>query len=302
MSQRVEHEAADLFLRFRALVDDRLRDLSAAGNTYASALLTLGGDRPDAAEMRDAATALAAPLRNTATSIGVGTGAVRHSQLAWHLPDTDRRDLVAIQLDRAASPYEPGENRADYLLAAVNLSHELEDADDLFRRAVAAANDANPSPGDLLFNIGNHPLGTFRISGATLDTRPHAVYLASALARTPEQKAEVRARALALLGTPSAGYYAVRALQKLAAPDLARDVPLLATHANWAARSLAALTWATSSPDDPMIGQLLAQDNDVRVRKALASALSNADRTTATMAVEAALRTDPHFSVRSLLM
>lgn len=301
VSQRVEHEAADLFIQYSSLVDDRLRELSADGNTYASALLTLGGDAPDAAQMTAPAAALAAPLRNTATSIGVGTGAVRQSHLARHLPDTDRRDLVAIQLDRAASPHEPGDNRADYLLAAVNLSHDLDNTDDLYRRAVAVADDANPSLGDLMVNVGNHPLGTFRASGATHDTRPHGVYLASALARTPDQKAEVRARALALLGTPSAGYYVVRALQKLAPPDLALDVPLLATQADWAARSLAALTWATSSPDDPTIGLLLARDNDVRVRRALASAMSNADKTTATAAVEAALRTDRHFSVRSFL-
>lgn len=301
VSQRVEHEAADLFIQYRTLVDDRLRELSADENTYASAMLTLGGDAPDASQMSAAAVALAAPLRNTATSIGGGTGAVRQSQLAWHLPDTDRRDLVAIQLDRAASPHEPGDNRADYLLAAVNLSHDLDDVDDLYRRAVAVADDANPSLGDLMVNFGNHPLGTFRTSGATHDTRPHAVYLASALARTPDQKAEVRARALALLGTPRAGYYVVRALQKLAPPDLTLDVPLLATQADWAARSLAALTWATSSPDDPTIGLLLARDNDVRVRRALAFAMSNADKTTATAVVEAALRADRHFSVRSLL-
>ncbi|MDQ2706298.1 MAG: hypothetical protein M3Z25_01040 [Actinomycetota bacterium] len=302
VSQRVEHEAAAVFIRFRALVDDRLRELSAEGNAYATALLTLGGDTPDAAQMSAAAAALAAPLRNTATSIGVGTGAVRQSQLAWHLSDTDRRRLVAIQLDRAAAPYEPGHNRADYLLAAVNLSHDLDNTDDLYRRAVAASEDANPSLGDLMVNIGNHPLGTFRTSGAIVDTRPHAVYLASALARNPEQKAEVRARVLSLLGTPRADYYVVRALQKLAPPDLARDVPLLATQADWAVRSLAALTWATSSPDDPTIGLLLAQDNDVRVRKALASALANTDKTIATTtAVEAALRADRHFSVRSFL-
>lgn len=302
VSQRVEHEAADLFIRFRPLVEDRLRELSANGNTYASALRTLGGDVPDASQMTAAATALAAPLRNTATSIGVGTGAVRQSQLAWHLPDTDRRNLVAIQLDRAASPHEPGDNRADYLLAAVNLSHDLDDVDDLYRRAIAFADDANPSLGDLMVNVGNHPLGTFRTSVATLDTRPHAVYLASALAGNPDQKAEVRARALALLGAFRAGYYVVRALQKLAPPDLALDVPLLATQADWAVRSLAALTWATSSPDDPTIGLLLAQDNDVRVRRALALAMSNADKTMATAAAEAALRTDRHFSVRSILV
>jgi len=301
VSQRVEHAATDLFLRFPALVDSRLRALSADGNNYASALLALSGNAPDADQATAAGAALAAPLQSTATSIGVGTGTVRQSQLAWHLPAADRRELLAIQLDRAASPFEPGDNRADYLLAAVNLSHDLDDTDDLYRRAIAAANDPNPSQGDIMINLGNHPLGTFRSSGAILDTRPQALYLASALASTPAQLAEVRAHALSLLRTPGAGYFVVRALQKLAPPDLNRDVALLATHSDWAVRSLAAIIWAKNSPNDQTIGQHLAADHDVRVRRALASALPSDNHTHATEKVEVALRADRHFSVRFLL-
>ena len=301
VSQRVEHDAGELFGWFRPLVEGRLRELAELGNSNAMALLALGGGAPEPDQLTAAATALAAPLDNTATSIGIGTAAVRDSHLAWHLPAAERRALVAVQLDRVAAPYEPGLNRSDYLLAAVNLSHDLVDTDELFGRALAAADDGNPSMGDLIFGHGDHPLGSFRTSGALVDTRPHAVFLAAALARTPDQVEQVRAHAVALLGTPHAGYFAVRALQKLAPADLLRDVPLLAVQADWAARSLAASTWAASSPSDATVGLRLARDGDVRVRRALAAAVARAENTTVIAAVEVVLREDRHFSVRSVL-
>lgn len=300
VSQTVEHQAADLFRRFHDLVADRLRELASEGNTAATTLLIRDGDLPDQAQLANASARLTAPLRNTATSIGVGTDAVRQSELARHLPPEDRRHLVAIQLDRAASPYEPGHNRAEYLIAAANLSHDLDDTDELFRRATVAGDDAAPSPGDLMTGLGSHPLGTFRVSGQIHDTRPHAVLVAAALARTPEQRAEVRARALGLLEA-QANYYAVRALQALPSADLRDDLPLLVVQRDWPPRSLAAIIWATGSPTDDTIGLLLARDAELRVRKSLAGAAAQAVETPAIATVIAVLRNDAHSSVRSLL-
>lgn len=301
VSQMVEHEAADLFRQHHGLVINRLHELEAAGNISASALIVLSGATPSDAQAAGAARALAEPLRNTAECIGVGTGAVRQSQLAMHLPADDRRRLIAIQLDRAAAPYEPGDNRADYLLAATNLSIDLDDTDELFQRAITAAEDANPSAGDLMSTVGNHPLSAFRISGQTLDTRPHAVLLAAALARTPDQRTVVRGRALNLLSVPRDSYFAVKALQRLAPTALIEDLPLLVVQPDWSARSLAALTWATGSPTDTTIGLLLARDDDVRVRRALAHAIATVESTPTITAVNDVLRTDAHFSVRHQL-
>mgnify|MGYP006182971309 CR=1 FL=1 len=94
--------------------------------------------------------------------------------------------------------------------------------------------------------------------------------LAAALARTPNQKNQVRAHAINLLGLDDASFYCVRALQILNPPDLINDVPLLAVHQHWAARSLAAITWAQNTPIDPAVGMFLATDADPRVRRALA--------------------------------
>jgi len=79
-------------------------------------------------------------------------------------------------------------------------------------------------------------------------------------------------------------------------------VPLLATQQNWAARSLAALTWAASSPDDPAIGLLLAGDPDPRVRRALAHALRDSTHTAASTQVKDVMRTDKRYSIRSVLL
>ena len=305
VSQRVESQAGNLFVRYMDLVGDRLKALSAAGNTYAAAVLAWAGGPPDDEQLgkaRAAAIALSTPTTNTANSIGMGTDAVRQSLLARHLPTEERKELVRVQLEQAASPFEPGSNRIKYYTAAANLAHDLEDVDDLFEQALARADDAAPSPGDLMINMGNHPLSTFRINGMISDTRPQALLLAAVLARSPAQRAQVRSRAISLLGVDGAGWHVVRALRIIAPADLVRDVPLLATQQNWAARSLAALTWAASSPDDPAIGLLLAGDPDPRVRRALAHALRDSTHTAASTQVKDVMRTDKRYSIRSVLL
>jgi hypothetical protein len=228
----------------------------------------------------------------------MGTGAVRHSLLARHLPPEERKQLIQAQLERAVSPFEPGGNRSEYYTAAANLSHDLNEVDDLFEQALTQADNGSLSPADLMLNMGNHPLGTFRVNGMTTDTRPQALLLAAALARRSGQKERVRGRAISLLGIPGAGWYVVRALQVIAPADLVRDVPLLASQQDWAMRSLAAITWASSSPDDPRIGLLLATDPDVRVRRALARALPDSSVADAVAQVRAVMREDKRHSVR----
>ena len=68
----------------------------------------------------------------------------------------------------------------------------------------------------------------------------------------------------------------------------------------WALRSLAAILWAESSdmPDD--VGSAFAQDYDVRVRRALATALANRDNV-GSAHVRDVLHADSRWSVRSIL-
>lgn len=270
VAQRVEEYAADLFIRHQDLVGDQLRSMSSAGNARATTLLALidglsNDERVQAG--RAASRALTAPLTNTATSIGFGTDAVRQSHHARHLPPEERKELTRVQLERAASPFEPGENRIEFYAAAANLAHDIDNTDELFERAMAQADNASPSTADLLINSGNHPLSTFGVSGARSDTRAHALQLAASLARSPSQRTQVRDHAIRLLGKDGAAPYVSRALQIVAEGDLGRDVPLLATQKDPAARALAAYTWARSSSVDPALGLVLACDADARVRR-----------------------------------
>lgn len=304
VSQTVERKAANLFTRHADTVRERIAAMAAGGNRSAAALLARMTDDPTAEQLeaaRSAADTLSTPSGNTATSIGLGTGAVTQSLLARHLSQQERKMLVETQLEQAASPYEPGMNRADYYLAASNLADDLDGVDTIFDEAMRRASDQTPSQGDLLIGMGNHPLGTFRMSGMTVDTRPHATLLAAKLARSSEQKRRVRDHAISLLGVAGGGHLSVRALQILAPQDLVTSMPLLAVHQDWAARSLAAIIWAQSSPIDPAIGLLLASDRDKRVRRSLADAIRMASRSEAIETVSAKLSDDPRFSVRALL-
>ncbi|MEV6825557.1 hypothetical protein [Amycolatopsis sp. NPDC051102] len=304
-ANKVEEEAGDLVTSYPDLFRARLTELAAQDNRFAGVLLALITDKPSEAQLADARAAaeqLKKPSRNTALVMSVGTAAVRQSLLAERLPPDERAVLVQAQLDRAASPYEPGSNRADYYLAAAHLSADLEDVESLFAEALLRAGDPEPSNADLADRLGNHPLGMFRSSGAITDTRPYAVVLAAALARTDEQKARVRTCALGLLGLGrNAGYRAVQALQILGPGELLRDVPLLAVHQDWAARSLAAVTWPDSTPSEATVGLLLAHDPDQRVRRSLARAVHEAHHSESIERVRAVLGSDPRHSVRRLL-
>ncbi|MYW91702.1 hypothetical protein G3I59_14090 [Amycolatopsis rubida] len=147
VAHRVETSASELFSQHPDLVRPRLAELAAEGNRHAGALLSLITDEPSEAQLtaaRAAAVELMAASKNTAQSIGAGAGAGRQSLLALHLPPEERTPLVRAQLDRAASPYEPGTNRSEYYLAAAALSDGLEDVDALFEEAMGRADDARP--------------------------------------------------------------------------------------------------------------------------------------------------------------
>jgi hypothetical protein len=93
----------------------------------------------------------------------------------------------------------------------------------------------------------------------------------------------------------------VRALQVLSPQELSQDVAFLSAHSHWAARSLAAVVWASNSPVDVTIGLRLARDPDLRVRRSLADTVRTVESTEAIERTKAALESDPRHSVRRLL-
>jgi hypothetical protein len=302
VSSRVERAAHRVVQAHPDLVRDRLVAMAAQNNHYAARLLRLITDEPSADQLATAAAAatrLRTPPHSTAEAVGIGTGAPEHALLAALLPAAECRELARLQLMHARSPYEPGDNRVEYYEAARILAHDLDEVDDLFENAITLATDRSPSYGDIVHNVGTHPLSTFRTIGFITDTRPHALCLAAVLARAQNQKDRVQELAYTLIGSSErADWYITRTLQILNTND--RDLPFLATQPHWALRSLAAVTWASSNTAAPEIGRLLAEDADPRVRRALASALAESPNPAAPE-LGHHLSTDPCYSVRNLI-
>ena len=302
VSSRVERAARKVVQTYPAVVRDRLVAMATQNNHYASRLLNLITDEPNADQLvvaEAAAARLRTPPDSTTETVGIGTGAPEQALLAGSLPAVDRRELARLQLTHAHSPYEPGANRAEYYEAARLLAHDLDEVDDLFEDAITLATNRSPSEGDIVHNIGTHPLGTFRTIGFITDTRPHALFLAAALARTQEQKNRVQELAYTLIGSSDeANWYIAHSLRILGADD--RNLPFLATQPHWALRSLAAITWAQSSTAAPEIGRILTEDADPRVRRAIASALAESPNPAAPE-LRHHLLTDPCHSIRRLV-
>jgi hypothetical protein len=186
-------------------------------------------------------------------------------------------------------------------LAAANLVDDLPDIDarELFTRAIHEAAAPARSEADELTQMYSHPLGAMRF-GIGGNSRPAAVYLAARLARTEEQRRQVRQAALQLIGSDGdADFHVTQALRALG-DDLESDVPWLARQ-GWALRSLAGIIWADSSSLPSSIGEALAVDSDARVRRTLADALARRDPTDRAAAARGRLASDPRFSVRRLV-
>ena len=132
--------------------------------------------------------------------------------------------------------------------------------------------------------------------GIPRDSRGQAVLLASVLATNETQRNEVRRLVYALLGEES-DYWPTRALQRLG-ETVKDDLAFLASQ-GWAIRSFAARLWAEHG-EPSHLGKRLAADPDVRVRRALARALSQQPETSH-FALREQLAVDPAYSVRAAL-
>jgi hypothetical protein len=144
----------------------------------------------------------------------------------------------------------------------------------------------------------SNPLGAMRINDRS-DCRPAATYLAARLAKSLVEKRLVRDAALRLIGVGSDDDYRVTTTLQLVQSELGDSIGLLA-QGSWTLRSLAAILWAESTDMPDELGCAFSQDRDVRVRRALASALANAEHRQDADARDILLG-DPRWSVRSIL-
>jgi len=296
-----------------------LEQRAVKGDNWAREMLD--SDKPEAVSpenLQAARSRLEAPLSHTPGVFTYGSGAssVHDAELVRTLPVKQQQDALTQLLDRAADPLVTATDRASYLLAASNLRPPGNSGErrDLLNRALELVIAPPPSAADEVDASFGHALGAVRMNRRR-DTRGEAAFLAATLARTLSDRVGVRAVTLRLVGDGTVSeYWVTRALQRLG-DALAPDVGFLSGQ-NWALKSLAAILWSKTTQPSP-VGIRLAADPDVRVRRALALHLREAQEaevsvTTATeigdervAAREAAreevleaLRRDPAFSVR----
>ena len=112
-------------------------------------------------------------------------------------------------------------------------------------------------------------------------------------------RSPTRDAALRLIGVRTDDDYRVTTTLQLVQSELGDSIGLLA-QGSWTLRSLAAILWAESLDMPDELGSAFSHDRDVRVRRALANALANAEHRQDADARDILLR-DPRWSVRSIL-
>lgn len=281
----------------------RLREL--AGRTdpphrYARELLALrDGEKPSQVQLDEARESLQAGTRNTASSFGIGTRAIGDSLVARHLSAKERVECITALLSTVASPYEPAENRKQYLYAAANLADGLPDdaRRELFGRAVDLTSEVPASEPDRLHKSMSDPLGFMRWNGSA-DCRPAAALLAARLAQTPSDQEAVREAAIRLANSVPSGHRDIAQALLLLNSEIVE--PLLGALASSSVSEIrcAAVILATRTANDS-IALPLASDPEPIVRRALARALRE---TTNDLPETAEMLTkDPRWSVRRLV-
>jgi hypothetical protein len=293
--------ARDVLVANLDRVGDRLREMAECGHYEAAALL--GYSDPDHVSPEAAqagAQRLREPTKNGPNRIATGTGAVNDSLLAAVLPVEERIACIEMLMSNAASPWEPSSNRDTYLIAANNLTGDLDEEHrrQFFDKAIDFAVNPPASQADALNGSMSSPLGSMRINDRS-DSRPAAIYLAARLAESPEEKRLVRDTALRLIGIGSDDDYRVTKALQLVKSELGDNIGLLA-QGSWTLRSLAAILWAESTAIPEDLGKALSQDPDARVRRALANALGRTAHRQGSGVRERLLQ-DPRWSVRSVL-
>ena len=289
----------DAIDRNRPLAHDALTALAGTGNHWARETLSFDGPNDfDATAASDALARLTTPLKHENGVYSVGTNAVGDSLLIRHLPPEAIHATITELLARADDPHLGSSDRGEYLIAAANLGSQIEQSrrSEFFATAMRLATSPTPSEHDELNDQFTHKLGGFRINGTPRDSRPQAVVLAATLATDETQRNDVRRLIYSLLGEES-DYWPTRALQRLG--DTVKDDLAFLASQGWAIRSLVAILWADHG-EPAHLGSRLATDPDVRVRRALALALSQQPETSH-LALREQLAADPAHSVRAAL-
>lgn len=299
-----------------------LEKLADASDPWAQELL--GVEHPEEAapaQVQEARARLEKPLEHEpgVFTVGSGSRAISDSILVRTLPTQDQQAALAQLIERGSDRFVAAKDRSSYLLAASNLQPPLdtEQRQGAFERAIALVVSPPRNAADSIDEDHQHPLGAFRVLGFR-DSRGEAALLAATLASTKAEKERVRSAALGLIGDGTVSEVrTTQALQRLG-ETVSSDVGFLSGQ-NWALRSLSAILWSETTTPDP-VGNRLAADRDVRVRRTLALHLAQnqareSDGTAPTASSDSSfaerrreareavlriLREDPSYSVRTV--
>lgn len=277
-----------------------LKGVEGEGKRWASEILAYAHpDEIDPAAAAAALDRLTIHLKHTAGVYTVGTNAIGDSLMLVGQPEEDLTRFIIEMMRRADDPHVGVSDRGDYLIAAANLAPDLSDdfKQSLFPEAARLAEESAPSAQDYFERQHSHPLSALRINTSGNDRKGHATYLASILATSAEDRAEVRRLAYLLLGSDSDNYPA-QALQNLG--EMVKDDVAFLAGQGWAMRCLAAILWSRYG-GPPHVGARLAADGDVRVREVLAQNLSSTSAEPSQNPVRTKLAADSSYRVRHAL-
>lgn len=287
--------------KYFSLAQVALTELADDGNHWARETLAFNDTTAvNPAVATEALARLATPLTHVMGVYSVGTKAIGDSLLIGHLPAKSVNAAVSELLVRADDPHINSSDRGEYLIAAANLSDRIDQGrrGEYFENAMRIATSPTPSDHDILNEQFTHKLGGVRMNGFSNGCRGEALFLAATLAGNESQRSDVRRAVYSLLGEKE-DYWPTRALQRLG-DTLKDDLAFLASQ-GWAIRSFAATLWVDHG--EPVhLGERLARDPDVRVRRALAHALAQYPAKAHERGVRDQLAEDPAYSVRTSLM
>ncbi|MFB6576091.1 restriction endonuclease [Streptomyces sp. NPDC056402] len=235
-----------------------------------------------------------------------GSRMVRDSFLVGLLDTRDQQRCLTKTLKIAEDSRESALNRKEALTAARNLVGELSQGERHEMFCVSkpfALGERDGSHLDGTLTGRPHPLGSFQFRGGSASLRGEGLYLAAAVAVTPEETRWVRDRALELVRSDDSSLVQAAAvtlgvIRREATEDI--GVHLLATHQHVGVRQASAVLAARDLVRHRELAMRLAKDRDHGVRLILAQAVVGAPAQPADIrdAVLEVLRNDVNHSVR----
>ncbi|WP_329000885.1 hypothetical protein OHA18_41450 [Kribbella sp. NBC_00709] len=288
---------------FFEAVRSLLEKLAAEGNQWAQQVIAAQTSEISNADATEGAlTRLTTPLEHVPGVFTSGTSGIPDSVFARNLPAARRIPAIEELFRRANDPLVGSNDRCEYLIAVSNLVTDLRERDRVRFLAAASQCATNPTPSehDAFERQFGHQLGAVHFKHVDRDIRNRAIFLAAHLVKKRAERANVRNLAFALLGDGTdSDRWAAEALRDLGLDTIKGDVGSLVSH-GWAPRSLAGILWVKYGKPE-FVGQRLARDPDVRVRRALARAMAGEPPEEFHQPVRALLEQDPCYSVRTTL-